>query len=181
MTSERRELHGQTDFLANCGGFLGLFLGISVISLLEIVYFCTIRLWYNLKKPQTMISDPVEMIELKNDRTNRCFKVTRELIANYSNRTTIQGVNYVADTNLSLVERFWWAVVVVIAAFCCVSLIMDIVESYDQSPIIVSYANEEALVSEVRSFFLEINFFDPTKTLFSLDSISGSYHMPKGN
>lgn len=50
ITSERNELYGSTDFLANCGGLLGLFMGFSFLSLLEIIYFLTVRLWFNLKK-----------------------------------------------------------------------------------------------------------------------------------
>lgn len=44
ISSKRSELYGITDFLANVGGLLGLFMGISVISFTEIIYFCTIRL-----------------------------------------------------------------------------------------------------------------------------------------
>ncbi|XP_059047782.1 pickpocket protein 28-like [Achroia grisella] len=46
----RSELFGLTDFLANCGGLLGLFLGFSALSLIEIIYFFTIRLGFILKK-----------------------------------------------------------------------------------------------------------------------------------
>ncbi|XP_059052635.1 pickpocket protein 28-like [Achroia grisella] len=45
ITSRRSELYGQTDFLANCGGLLGLFMGFSILSLAEIIYFLTIRLF----------------------------------------------------------------------------------------------------------------------------------------
>lgn len=50
ITSKRSELYGPTDFLANCGGLLGLFMGVSILSLAEIVYFCTLRVWYMVKK-----------------------------------------------------------------------------------------------------------------------------------
>lgn len=46
LALHRSELFGQTDFLANIGGLLGLFLGFSFLSLIEIIYFATIRLWY---------------------------------------------------------------------------------------------------------------------------------------
>ncbi|KAG7308200.1 hypothetical protein JYU34_006869 [Plutella xylostella] len=39
----RSELFGVTDVVANCGGLLGLFLGFSFLSLVEIVYFTTLR------------------------------------------------------------------------------------------------------------------------------------------
>ncbi|XP_077288026.1 pickpocket protein 28-like [Arctopsyche grandis] len=38
------ELFGFTDFLSNTGGLLGLFLGFSFLSLVEIVYYVTLRL-----------------------------------------------------------------------------------------------------------------------------------------
>ncbi|XP_045451668.1 uncharacterized protein LOC123660657, partial [Melitaea cinxia] len=43
ITSRRSELYGQTDFLANCGGLLGLFMGFSILSVAEIIYFLTLR------------------------------------------------------------------------------------------------------------------------------------------
>lgn len=42
--------YGAVTFLSNIGGLLGLFLGISVLSLIETIYFFTLRfiddLWY---------------------------------------------------------------------------------------------------------------------------------------
>ncbi|XP_028141320.1 pickpocket protein 28-like isoform X2 [Diabrotica virgifera virgifera] len=49
ITSERNELYGQTDFLASCGGILGLFTGFSFLSIVEIFYFLTLRLMCNVK------------------------------------------------------------------------------------------------------------------------------------
>ncbi|KAI8421507.1 hypothetical protein MSG28_009550 [Choristoneura fumiferana] len=46
----RSELFGMTDFFANCGGLLGLFLGFSFLSILEIVYFCTLRLGCSFRR-----------------------------------------------------------------------------------------------------------------------------------
>ncbi|XP_041782297.1 pickpocket protein 28-like [Anopheles merus] len=43
ITSKRSELYGWVDFLANCGGLLGLFMGVSILSLLELCYYITIR------------------------------------------------------------------------------------------------------------------------------------------
>ncbi len=36
---ERGELFGTVDFVSNIGGLMGLFLGVSAISLMEIVYY----------------------------------------------------------------------------------------------------------------------------------------------
>ncbi|KAG5868207.1 hypothetical protein JTB14_028319 [Gonioctena quinquepunctata] len=47
ITSQRHEFYGPTDFLANFGGLLGLFTGFSVLSLMEAIYFLTVRLCCN--------------------------------------------------------------------------------------------------------------------------------------
>lgn len=41
--SKRSELYSFTDFIANFGGILGLFLGVSILSLVEIIYFMAFR------------------------------------------------------------------------------------------------------------------------------------------
>ncbi|PSN34460.1 hypothetical protein C0J52_20178 [Blattella germanica] len=48
VTSHRSELYGPIDFLASCGGLLGLYLGFSFLSLVEIIYFFTMRLVSNV-------------------------------------------------------------------------------------------------------------------------------------
>lgn len=50
LTSERHELYGYVDFFSNTGGLLGLFIGFSVTSAIEIFYFLTLRLVCNIKK-----------------------------------------------------------------------------------------------------------------------------------
>jgi Amiloride-sensitive sodium channel len=36
-------MYSSTDFIANFGGILGLFLGVSILSLVEIIYFMAFR------------------------------------------------------------------------------------------------------------------------------------------
>ncbi|XP_018335267.1 pickpocket protein 28 [Agrilus planipennis] len=50
INSERNELYGHTDFFANCGGLLGLFMGFSVLSVVEIIYFLSLRIICNIRK-----------------------------------------------------------------------------------------------------------------------------------
>ncbi|KAK5641675.1 hypothetical protein RI129_010222 [Pyrocoelia pectoralis] len=50
LSSERNELYGYVDFFSNVGGLLGLFIGLSVTSCIEILYFLTLRLVCNIRK-----------------------------------------------------------------------------------------------------------------------------------
>jgi acid-sensing ion channel, other len=49
VAMERGQLFGPTELVAQFGGLLGLFLGFSLMSVMELVYFCTIRLICDLK------------------------------------------------------------------------------------------------------------------------------------
>lgn len=51
----RSELFGKTDLVASCGGILGLFLGISLISFVEFMYFCVIHPFFYLRKEDKSI------------------------------------------------------------------------------------------------------------------------------
>lgn len=44
-TTKRMEVYTYSDFLAIVGGLLGLFLGMSILSVTEFVYYGTLR-WY---------------------------------------------------------------------------------------------------------------------------------------
>lgn len=47
---ERSELYGLSDFISNVGGVLGLFIGFSLFSVAEIIYFIAIKPIVNLRK-----------------------------------------------------------------------------------------------------------------------------------
>ena len=47
---KRTYLYNNADFLVACGGLLGFFMGISFLSLVEIVYFWTLRLCWNIRR-----------------------------------------------------------------------------------------------------------------------------------
>ncbi|KAK5641670.1 hypothetical protein RI129_010217 [Pyrocoelia pectoralis] len=49
LSSERKELYGSLEFFSNTGGLLGLFFGFSIISLIELVHFLTVRILCNIR------------------------------------------------------------------------------------------------------------------------------------
>lgn len=50
ISSKRSKLYGHIELLANFGGLLGLFLGISLLSFVEIIYFFTLRIYFLMKR-----------------------------------------------------------------------------------------------------------------------------------
>nr|CAH7720558.1 unnamed protein product [Callosobruchus chinensis] len=50
----KSELFAFTDIISNIGGLLGLFMGFSLMSIVEIIYFLSLRLWCSYNKEQTI-------------------------------------------------------------------------------------------------------------------------------
>ncbi|XP_063709061.1 pickpocket protein 11-like [Culicoides brevitarsis] len=51
---KRTELYTDLDFISNCGGLLSLFIGTSLLSIVEVLYFFTIRLVDNIKAKKNL-------------------------------------------------------------------------------------------------------------------------------
>lgn len=48
--SRRAEYYTLTNFLANSGGLAGLFLGASLLSFIELIYYFTLRIFFTRRK-----------------------------------------------------------------------------------------------------------------------------------
>lgn len=57
-TLKRSEMYKLSDFLAIGGGLLGLFLGVSLLSIVELIYFFTLRLFWNIRQLKANIVAP---------------------------------------------------------------------------------------------------------------------------
>lgn len=49
IASRRSEQIGLTDFVASCGGLLGLFMGVSILSIVEFIYYFSLRLFCSIR------------------------------------------------------------------------------------------------------------------------------------
>ena len=83
--SKRSELYSFTDFIANFGGILGLFLGVSILSIVEIIYFMAFR----------QLDDETELPEHEESPSHS--PSPRRSISNISNATTIASIEIKAD------------------------------------------------------------------------------------
>lgn len=70
----KSELIGFTEFLSNTGGLLGLFMGFSVISLIEIVYFVSLRPYCERKRFKMQQKIKSEEIQLQDRLFNNNLK-----------------------------------------------------------------------------------------------------------
>ena len=63
IATKRSERYGSIDFIANFGGLLGLFMGVSILSLVEIFYFFVTRLVHPLLRYTPTVKNVEENAE----------------------------------------------------------------------------------------------------------------------
>ncbi|XP_033190867.1 pickpocket protein 28 [Bombus vancouverensis nearcticus] len=69
----KNELFGFTEFLSNTGGLLGLFMGFSFLSLVEIMYFATLRFWCRIYKKRHVSRDNTLHVQPFDSNTNLVY------------------------------------------------------------------------------------------------------------
>jgi hypothetical protein len=86
---------GNLDFVSYCGGSLGLFLGFSVLSAIEIIYYFTIRLFF-----KRIWSKKVSNIVNEENRYKMSY------IEEFLSVSHMQGCNQLVKKERHPLERF---------------------------------------------------------------------------
>lgn len=100
---ERKEVYTFSDFLAICGGLLGLFLGISLLSIIEVVYFVTLRAFCGLNR-----SELTNSAESNGNTPNvpvDFMQAGRKLFKEFGRKCSIHGVQYFTHRKLHWIEK----------------------------------------------------------------------------
>jgi hypothetical protein len=142
------------DFASYCGGSLGLFLGFSVLSAVEIVYYFSVRILCFRKQQNRVISAQVDgKVKQKN------------YLVEAVGSSSIHGCNQIAMDNRHIFERIFWLVIVCLALVFCCRPTYTLFVNYQKSNIMMKYekvldSSEEVrnLKSLVADFFLIVSF-----------------------
>lgn len=125
---------GYEELMAAIGGYLGLFVGVSAISLFELVYFV-----YSLFR-----TDRSE-IALAQDQKNYVAKV----LQSFGNSSTVHGINHVVS-NKPKVEKILWLVVLAVMSIHCFRTILVSYRHKEDNPILFQIDEEMMSYKDVR-------------------------------
>lgn len=137
------------DFVSYCGGSLGLFLGFSALSAIEIIYYFTLRLiFYNLeKKIVSICREPSEgtskkqnyFVEvMRNSSIHGCNQTVFEKHHRFEKYSQIHW-NFFFSLLHSKNSRFIWFIIVVVTLSFCGFTTFEIFKNYENAPIIMTY------------------------------------------
>jgi hypothetical protein len=128
------------DFASYCGGSLGLFLGFSVLSAVEIVYYFSVRILC-FKKQQNRVSSEQVGGEIKQ----------KNYLMESVGSSSIHGCNQIAMDNRHIFEKIFWTIVVCGTLVCCCRPTYTLFVNYQKSTIMMKYENVLDSSDEVRN------------------------------
>jgi ABC-type Fe3+-siderophore transport system permease subunit len=132
------------DFVSYIGGALGLFLGFSVLSFFEILYYFSIRIVLSFKQNQKVESE-VRVIDHKSS-------IIYQFCFDFFENSSIHGMNQIIMRKRFPIERILWFVLVGSSLIYCSFVTQNIYENYQNAPILLGYEDGSSLKGKVRKF-----------------------------
>jgi hypothetical protein len=146
------------DFVSYCGGSLGLFLGFSAVSAIEIVYYLTLRI-ICFKRQSNKISS--------NDQNNELMR-TKKYLVEFVENSSIHGCNQIAMKRRHWIERLFWIILIVLAVFFCGLTTHNSLMKYLNAPVMMKYEDSLRGSEEVPFPAITINNELKMETIYSI-------------
>ena len=137
----RQKAFGISDFFGSIGGLVGLFAGISVISLVEFTFHTLEAI--KSKVHVTMFRSKVHPMPTINSKCAREIHFNRKhflykyfmYVLYFAESGSIHGINHVGNKNKRPMERFFWMAVTLLLMAFCIVLISDLTKDSELTPI----------------------------------------------
>lgn len=115
-------------------------------------------------------------IELRhNIKYGRPVQACWGLFSDYCNNSTIHGMKYMGERRRPWAERLWWVIAFSFSIYLCSRLIYNVYTKWDQSPVIVSFAEKSTPVWQIP--FPAVTMCPETKAQSELFNYTATYHL----
>lgn len=131
-----------SDFLGAFGGLMGLLSGISVFSIIELVF--TILKCVRLACCKTKVH-PIITVQPKSElqkfvlNQHHLFYLFGINFVEFLKKSSIHGAHYLRDKKLSWIEKTFWIVAISVSTVVCSILIADSLDSLHAKSVIITY------------------------------------------
>lgn len=141
FSTVRRKHFTQIEIFAFVGGLLGLFLGFSVLSFAEIIYFI---IFESLKKIRTRKVSPNQGV-ISNERIGLVLGYWLSFMKNSS----VHSFMYIADVTRSKLERITWMISFLLSMIGCVLMIANLYKKLNFDLISIVVDDEVCKISQI--------------------------------
>lgn len=140
----RRKHFTVTEIFAFIGGLFGLFLGISVLSIAEIVVlflhplFKKMSAFFHSRKSSTNVQ-----------KANSLHEKAKNFICTYLRQSDIHGFKFIGKESMNFVERMFWVAIFVFSMTACVLMIMRLCQKLNFNSIVLEVDDQLVDASEI--------------------------------
>lgn len=96
-------------------------------------------------------------------------------VLDYCSNSTIHGMNYMGERKRPWAERLWWLIAFLVSVVVCSRLIHNLYTKWDQSPVIVSFAEKTTPVWQIP--FPAVTVCAETKAQTELFNYTATFHL----
>lgn len=171
----KTQLASFSDFLGSVGGLLGLFAGVSMISIIEFLYFFIYKPILRTVLHRVHKIHPRNLIKIESQTVPQINEqhVLYQLSAyflEFLNRSTIHGVNFIADTEQNFYERIFWIIFVAFSITICYIMTIATYKHAELNPAVINIDERLWTIKDV-CFLLKLSRCIQQSNIFA-DSIS---------
>ncbi|GBP43273.1 Pickpocket protein 28 [Eumeta japonica] len=119
---------------------------------------------------------PSELSPCENGKARKRRKrsLVHDLFKEFNANSTLHGLKYFTENDISLIERLFWIVTFVLSLGLCCSLIYNVWMKWQESPVIVSFSEKMIPVWQVP--FPAFTICPRTKTQNFVYNFTENYH-----
>ncbi|KAI8118089.1 Pickpocket protein 28 [Lucilia cuprina] len=170
---KRTAIYDHNQLIADCGAIFGLFMGGSILTIIEFIYFFSNKnnIMFPNKDGKTVhfpqpepdflslpsqterslsltsqaLSDvPSDLIIRSRIKYGSRWSACKGLLAEYSKSTSVHGLRYIFEVHRPFYEKLYWIVLMLISFYFAISLMWDTYLKWLDSPVILGF--DETLV-----------------------------------
>lgn len=136
-----------SNYLGSVGGLLGLFAGVSVISLIEIVF-------HLVYKPTICYFNRNITVNPKPKEFLRSPEKNQTIFFEFSKKTSIHGLNMVVDKRKNRFQNAFWIIVVTFSLTVCIVMTSIAYRHAEFNPLVISIDDKVWSIYDVSKFLL---------------------------
>lgn len=149
----RRQQYNFIDFMSFIGGIFGLMAGLSFLSIVEVLYWFSVRMFGTcLRKRFIKVAPNLPEIEeeLARSKLGGICRKFGSFVLSYLESSTVHSFNYLAKSNK--IDKTFWLIAFTISMICCGFMIAEVDNKIPNSRV-MSLDDSFKHLKDVSSFF----------------------------
>lgn len=139
-----------SDFLSNVGGMMGLFAGVSVLSVIELLFFIIRSFCYTPHQVVPLSRVSIRQRAAWRNENHALYQLSKYFVK-YVKVSDMHGLHYTREKSLGRIGRIFWVLFILLSISICIFLVFDSIKHSEKSPVTVKIDSRMLSYDDVRN------------------------------